>query len=138
MEKITSTLNSLISTASKPLKRAFRDLLNAYRKHFCGSKARPLEDGEYHVLCANFEGPGTNIKKYKNVEPFNDVDRCARQHDIDYSQGKIKEGDRRFLKCIEKYPYEEPYYSLAKYGIETKNAIAAIPLLSSLVPSGYR
>lgn len=42
--------------------RIFQKIANEYRKRNCNGKARPLKEGEYHPLCANFCG-----KKKKNA-----------------------------------------------------------------------
>lgn len=130
---------------------SYRTLANFYRKNFCNNKARPLEEGEYHPFCANFTGPGTRVDlpEVLNYEPYNNVDACAKEHDILYdrafketdsekSKKLIREADNIFLECIEKYRNEEPYYTLAKTGISGKVLLEDyLPSLSSLIFKKY-
>lgn len=122
----------------------YQFLENKYRKKYCNNKSRPLLKGEIHPLCANFEGPGTRIDlpEVRNYPPYNDVDAAARQHDIDYYEAslltnqlekehKIREADNKFLKRIEPFKNEEPYYSIGKLGIQGK--VAAENLLPKFV-----
>ncbi len=112
----------------------YKTLMNLYRNRYCDGKARPLESGEIHPLCANYEGPGTKINKYSDYPPFNDIDNIARTHDLEYAlagrksdrnekEKLIREADDKFLQDIEQYKNEEPYYSMGKKGIESKNAL---------------
>lgn len=108
--------------------------MNDFRQKNCSTKARKLEQGEKHVLCGNFIGPGTLIDKYSNIEPYNNIDGCAKIHDLAYNKSfKIKDKEERmkairkdddeFLKCIEKFKdlkEEKSYYDAGKYGITGK------------------
>lgn len=122
-----------------PLKKAYQVAGNAYRKRFCDGKARPLEYGEIHPLCANYEGPGTRIDLYPNYPPYNNVDNAARTHDLVYSKNQgnpemIRKADEDFIKAIEPYGNEQPYYSLGKLGIEGKmKAENILPYLTKLI-----
>lgn len=113
----------------------YQNIMNVYRRSFCQGKARPLLEGEIHPLCANFEGPGTRIDLdyVRNYKPYNKVDTCARTHDLDYYSTKnmtksekekaIREADNKFIKCVEPFRNEEPYYSIGLVGIAGKNLI---------------
>lgn len=117
--------------------KAYQLLMNKYRQNFCPKISKQLEDGEIHAFCANYEGPGTNINYNlkHNIKPINNVDNCAKQHDIKYNQAKslkdIKEADKIFLDCIKPYKSEHPYYEIGKLGIESKKIPDAIPLLNN-------
>ncbi len=102
---------------------------NLYRKTACDSKARPLLDGEKHYGCHNYSGPGTRIDlpEVRNFKPYNNIDACSRQHDIDYFNSnkdpkKIKEADEKVLQCYDKYPNENGY-KIAKLGIKSKTKL---------------
>lgn len=111
---------------------------NAYRRTFCNGKARDLYDGEIHPFCANFMGPGTriNLPEVRNYPPFNGADRVSKNHDLAYEQAFKLSGDERkeairkadeiFLKDIEQYKNEQPYYSIGKSGIKLKENIEDI------------
>jgi hypothetical protein len=122
-----------------PFKRGYQLLENQYRKKNCNGKSRPLEYGELHPLCANYEGPGTRIDLYPNYPPYNKVDNAARTHDLMYSNSKgnpekIREADEEFIKNIEGFSNEEPYYSLGKIGIEGKiKSEDILPYLTKLI-----
>ena len=134
-----------------PLKKGYQFLDNIYRKNSCDGKSRDLEYGEIHPLCANFEGPGTrlDLPEVRNYPPYNDVDACAKTHDLEYEQifiidnenereGKIRQADNKFLNCIEPYKNEEPYYSIGKLGIQGKmSAEELIPTLTKAISGNY-
>jgi hypothetical protein len=128
----------------------YKNIINKYRRKFCNGKSRDLFDKEYHPLCANFEGPNTRISDpfVRNYPPYNHVDACAKIHDIDYetagkytgkeAERRIRDADDRFLECISKYKNEEPYYTIGKLGIETKNKFEdVLPLLSKTLAPSY-
>lgn len=122
----------------------FQTSANIYRKYFCNGKARQLLPGEYHYGCHNFTGPGTRIDlpQVLNYAPYNDIDACSRQHDIDYSNAQgnphlIREADKKVLQCYDKYPNENGY-NVAKLGINAKmNIENALPLLVKSVAPNY-
>lgn len=114
-------------------KDIYRHSLNIYRSYNDPTKVRPLYNGEYHLLNANFEGPGTRIdlKKVREFPPYNNVDAQAKKHDLAYYKASflptyeerseaVREADKQFLKDIEPYKNEEPYYTAGKKGIEGK------------------
>ena len=80
----------------------------------------------------SYLGPGTNLEKYGNFKPYNNIDNCARTHDFDYErdfkienieerQKKIREDDNKFLNCIEKHKNEDFIgYNIGKTGINSK------------------
>ncbi len=113
----------------------FEKLANAYRGSFCNSSSRKLYPGEYHALCSNFCGPGTrmDLADVRNTKPYNGPDSVCKQHDIDYMEANnktggdrekaIRDADIKMLKDLEKYKNEEPYYSLARLAISSKNTL---------------
>ena len=133
--------------------KTFRFLSNQYRSRFCDGRARPLlgDPQEIHPLCANFIGPYTHIwdPYVRSYPPFNDVDAAARQHDIDYynamqlpteqqTYDARRVADDNFLAEVAKYPSEEPYYSIAKYGIGAKVAAENLaPEFIKYISPGY-
>ncbi len=112
-------------------KKAYQKLVNEYRKRYCNGKARQLEFGEIHPLCANYEGPGTRIDLHPKTPPFNNIDNCSRIHDLKYEDIKkekdlikkalmIQKADQEAIDCFNQYPNEEPYYTLGKLGLTGK------------------
>jgi argonaute-like protein implicated in RNA metabolism and viral defense len=107
----------------------YQRLANVYRANYCDGKARPLEGNELHPLCMNYLGPYTEIDKYPDYPPYNDVDNCARSHDFAYKeafdkpkeerQKLVREADEVFLNCIEKYK-DQQAYNIGKAGIQGK------------------
>ncbi len=121
----------------------FRSAANLYRKIFCNGKARPLLRGEIHPGCQNFSGPGTRIdlQEVLNYPPYNDIDKCSKQHDIEYGvafnekdrkkrEQMIRESDDKVLECYDKYKNQESY-TASKTGIKSK--ITAEKLLPSFL-----
>lgn len=125
---------SVISAIQKHIKPnflvAYQKVANHLRKSIKG--ARPLEVGELHPWGYNYMGPGTNIKKYRNVRPINALDNVARTHDIEYEEAKnapnteslIHDADIKMVNSItpemEKLPYGKvaKKLMLAKYASE--------------------
>lgn len=112
-------------------KTIYKKVANLYRRNFCNGKARPLEQGELHPLCANYEGPGTRIDLHPNTPPFNNIDNCARTHDFEYRELKkekdigkrnllVQKADAKAIECFNQFKNEEPYYSLGKAGLTGK------------------
>lgn len=120
----------------------YQKVANVYRKLACKGKARPLLDGEYHYGCHNYTGPGTRIDMYPNYPPYNNIDACSRQHDLDYSNAQgnpqlIRQADEKVIQCYNKYPNENGY-NIAKLGINSKMALEnALPLLVKSVAPSY-
>lgn len=123
-------------------KSIFQKVANKYRANFCDGKARPLHKGEYHLPCHNFTGPGTRVdlEAVRNYPPYNEIDACARQHDLDYMKAvelpdderkkAITEADKEILKCIENYK-DVSGYTAAKMGINSKMKLAEVlPIIS--------
>lgn len=127
----------------------YQNLANAYRSKFCNGKSRPLLPGEKHPFCANFLGPGTQIRnpEVRNYPPFSCSDRIARTHDLEYlaawdlpkeiKSKKIREADEKFLKNIEFCKGDYPYYEIGKYGIGAKVGLENNTNLN-LLPEEYR
>ncbi len=120
------------SLASKLYKLA----ANEYRKRNCNGKARPLLDGELHLLCSNFSGPGTRIDLpyVRNYEPYNEIDKCSRTHDFNYEDIKrlkdpaeraleVQKADQKAIDCYDKHKDEGIYQILAKAAIKGKLTI---------------
>ena len=121
----------------------YQKVANIYRKYACKGKARPLLDGEYHYGCHNYTGPGTRIDLYPNYPPYNNIDACSRQHDLDYSNAQnnpqlIRQADEKVIDCYNRYPNDNGY-NIAKLGINTKMKLEdAMPLLvKSIAPSYF-
>lgn len=124
--------------------KLFQKAANYYRKNFCQGKSRPLKDGEYHLGCHNFTGPGTRIDlpEVLNYKPYNNIDACSKQHDIDYTNANgdpnlIREADKKAIICYDKYKNESGY-TAARNGINNKMKIENImPQLVRSVAPGY-
>lgn len=127
------------------VQRAYRNLANAYinnvdPKH---KRSRELYNGEYHIPLHNFTGPGTrmDLKEVRDFKPYNDIDACSKQHDIDYINIKrayehgnlnkeqkssaIMDADRRAIECYNKYKNEYGY-TAAKLGIKGKLTVETL------------
>jgi hypothetical protein len=123
--------NQIIHGGKGILSKAFQKASNIYRRRFCQGKSRPLYEGEYHVPCHNYSGPGTVINaETLKWKPYNDIDACSRQHDLDYTEAQkepdkgkraklIRIADEKVLRCYENFPHEQGY-RLSKLGIGTK------------------
>lgn len=106
-----------------------KKVANTYRRINCNGKARDLYEGELHYGCHNFTGPGTrmDLPEVRNFAPYNNIDACSRQHDIEYGNAgtgsdrpkKIREADERAIKCYDQYPDENGYLP-ARLGISGK------------------
>lgn len=134
-----------------PVKKAFQLLSNQYRKRFCNGKARPLEVGEIHPLCANFMGPGTRIdlEKVKDYPAYNEADECAKEHDLLYLEAQnekdptkkaniIREADDKIIECLKKVIGNAPYKQIGMAGIESKMKLEdLIPQLISMIAPDY-
>lgn len=109
-------------------KRALAGVLNTGRWMFCNGRARQLQPGEYHYGCHNFTGPGTAIAQpsVAAFAPYNGIDTCSRQHDLDYAQAHgnataIHQADSRALTCYNQYKTHSGYLP-AFLGIGAKHA----------------
>lgn len=134
--------------------KAFRKFANKYRKKYCNGKSRPLYPGELHFKCHNFTGPGTEIwrKNVRDMAPFNAIDACSKQHDLDYMEAveqpddvrkeMIRQADKDVIECYNRYPKENGY-RVAKMGINSKMKleqvlpIVARSLFGKISASGY-
>lgn len=123
-------------------KKLFQTAANLYRKTFCQGKSRPLLPGEFHYACHNYTGPGTRIDlpEVRSYPPYNDIDACSRQHDIDYyeNQGNpvaIRKADEDVIKCYAKYPNENGY-NVGMLGINGKMVLENLfpDLIKSIAP----
>ena len=122
----------------------YQTAANIYRKFFCNGKARSLLDGEYHYGCHSFTGPGTRIdlSEVRNFKPYNNIDACSKQHDIDYLNAHgdpnlIRKADIDVVNCYNKYPNDNGY-NVAKLGINSKMKLEdALPLLSKAIAPNY-
>jgi hypothetical protein len=106
--------------------------LNIYRKRACSGKSRMLMDGEKHLGCHNYTGPGTRIdlKEVQDYKPYNEIDNCSRNHDLDYLEADgmtdpvqkahaIRIADEKAITCYDRYPNVSGY-AQAKAGIRSK------------------
>lgn len=129
----------------------FRKVANAYRSRNKEKlpdgrpRVRMLRDGEYHWLNGNYIGPGTHIwdPEVRNYPPYNDVDNCARNHDIAYEkavqlpdgqrQRAIIEADKEIVECVAKYPDQEGS-TAARLGINSKMKLGEVlPMVSNAI-----
>lgn len=143
-----ATINRVVNDNLKNIRGSslipFKTISNIYRNNFCNGKARKLLKGEYHLGCHNFTGPGTRIDlpEVRNYPPYNDIDACSRQHDIDYSNSNnnpnlIREADEKVINCYNKYPNESGY-SAAKLGINSKMKLEdVLPILVKSIAPKY-
>jgi hypothetical protein len=143
--EVRKIINKQAKTRTRGSGSLYQTTANFYRKNFCNGKSRSLKDGEYHLGCHNFTGPGTRIdlEEVRNYTPYNNIDGCSKQHDIDYLNANgnpslIRKADEEVIKCYNKYPNESGY-NAAKLGINTKMKLEnAMPLLmKSIVPSYF-
>ena len=123
--------------------KAYQTVANAYRKKNCPG-ARMLEDGEIHPLCANWMGPGTNIREALKYPSANAADECAKKHDLDYWRASkyytgaeradyIRRADEDIMKCMAK-TNDYPYKQLGMMGIGAKmSAEDMIPQLTKMI-----
>lgn len=109
-----------------------KDINNYYRNKYCGNKSKLLKDGEYHLLCGNYIGPGTDIfyNLENDYEPINSSDKCAQIHDYELGlisayitkedrPKLIRKSDERFIKCINE-TNDGLYSKVGKAGIKMK------------------
>ena len=132
-------------------KKFFRKVANAYRSRNKEKlpdgrpKVRPLLPGEYHYLHGNFIGPGTRVDlpEIRDYPAFNDVDNCARTHDLDYMhaielpegerQQAIIEADKKAIQCFAKYPDQEGS-KVGQMGLNSKMKLGnVLPIVSNAI-----
>lgn len=108
--------------------KAYRERRNKERREKCKG-ARDLVEGEILVGCQNFAGPGTNLDAFLDYPVYNDIDRCAKIHDIEYTLAGMEEdpdisarmyraADKAYNECTNAYSCEEDYLS-AREGIHS-------------------
>ncbi len=148
-----SLVRTAFETVENPVKKilggsiatwAFKNAANLYRRNFCDGRARPLLDGEFHLGCHNFTGPGTRIDlpEVANYTPYNSIDACSRAHDIAYGEyknnpEKIREADEEAIRCYNKYPNESGY-TASTLGINGKMALENVfPLILKSIAAPY-
>jgi hypothetical protein len=107
-------------------KGVYQDTMNSINKVFCPA-TKTLKDGEYHLPCSNYTGPGTDISN-TNIPPMNATDACSRIHDIEYSKAKTPyerwESDEKVKRCFSDAIKEDPILGrLGYYGISGKNMV---------------
>jgi hypothetical protein len=118
-------------------KFVFKNISNAQRyvsKEVIGDNRpiRYLKEGEIHLPNHNFTGPGTRIDDpdVRGFQPYNGVDACSKQHDIEFNdifkmplgperQKKIREADTKVLECYDNHP-NDAGYTMAKTGLNSK------------------
>lgn len=120
-------------------KKAYKKLVNKFidAKDPEHKRSRRLYEGELHIPLHNFTGPGTRIDlpEVRNFPPYNDIDACSKEHDLEYVRIKalkgitdtekaklIKDADRKAIECYDKHKNEYGY-SLAKAGISGKMGV---------------
>lgn len=142
-KKIDKRIKGKTVAAGSILSKIYQTSANIYRKNYCDGKARPLYDGEYHLGCHNFTGPGTQINRENvlNAKPYNDIDNCSRTHDIAYRDAKgipsnIRKADEEAIQCYDKFKNESGYIA-ARNGINGKIQIEKFmpSLIKSIAPN---
>jgi len=127
-------------------KSIFMKAANLYRRSFKDPKrVRQLLPGELHWKGHNFTGPGTRVdlKHIRDFPPFNNIDACSKQHDLDYVKAvelpdkeridAINKADREAITCYNKYPKEDGY-TAANLGINSKLTLAKVlPMVSKSI-----
>jgi hypothetical protein len=120
-------------------KKVYKTLVNKFidAKDPEHKRSRRLYEGELHVPLHNFTGPGTrmDLPEVRNFPPYNDIDACSKEHDLEYEKIKkmkgiskeekaklIKGADRKAIECYDKHK-DEYGYSLAKAGISGKMSV---------------
>ena len=112
----------------------YQDVMNGINR-LIGSKAEPLQDGEYHLPDQNYSGPGTILeeKLRKGVKPLNKTDKASMDHDIAYNVAmtQFKDNPMERAKAIrraDEYVVKQYDQSgellgkVSKIGIKTKMA----------------
>jgi hypothetical protein len=76
---------------------------------------RYLDEGEIHIPLMSYCGPGTNLDKYRNFQPYNSVDNACRTHDLEFEkafklplgskerQEAIRMADEKAVKELDKF-----------------------------------
>jgi len=127
-------------------KSIFMKAANLYRRSFKDPKrVRQLLPGELHWKAHAFTGPGTRVdlKHIRDFPPFNNIDACSKQHDLDYVKAvelpdkeridAINKADREAITCYNKYPKEDGY-TAANLGINSKLTLAKVlPMVSKSI-----
>ena len=132
-------------------KAIFQKLANSYRAKNKEKlpdgrpRVRMLYPGEYHYLHGNYIGPGTRVDlpEVRNYPPYNNVDNCARTHDLDYMraielpegerQKAIIKADKKAVKCFAKYPNEEGS-KVGRMGLNSKMKLGRVfPIVSNAI-----
>ena len=86
----------------------YQDSVNTINR-LIGSKARKLEDGEFHAIDASFMGPGTIIDKYPDKKyATSRADEASRIHDLEYTDimKKYVDDPKNRAKEIRKADYK--------------------------------
>jgi len=134
-EGLGDIINKIKEVASA---KSFKTVANLVRKTIKG--ARPLKDGEYHFLGANFLGPGTRIDlaAVRNTKPLNAPDAVAKQHDLDYFEASkledegerkdaIREADNKMIRALKEMGklegIDEVYRQAGLKGIQFKRKV---------------
>ena len=132
-KKAKATFSKLNEDMFNVSKKAYQKLMNTFNQSFRdGNRSRHLELGELHIPRHNFTGPGTrmDLEQVRNFKPFNDIDACSKQHDMDYETAKtipegperarfIQAADSAALDCYDENRGEHGYL-FAKAGIGVK------------------
>lgn len=129
----------------------YQDVINGINR-LIGSKAEPLQDGEYHLPDQNYSGPGTKLeeKLNKGVKPLNKTDQASMNHDIAYNVAmtQFKDNPMERAKAIrraDEYVVKQYDQSgellgkVSKIGIKTKMAFedALGPIAKSVEKEYY-
>ena len=116
-DKIAEAGQFLVENRSK----VFQNVSNAQRFFEKNWRKNPkdiryLTEGEYHIPLMSYCGPGTNLTKYGNYPPYNEVDNACRTHDFAFREAfklpigskerkeAIRVADEAAVKELDKYP----------------------------------
>lgn len=135
---------------------AFKNISNAQRfvsKNILRdpNPIRYLDRGELHLPNHAYSGPLTNLKKYRNFPPYNNIDACSREHDLDYEEAfeypegseerrkLIREADNEVMECYDRYKNEDGY-RIAKMGVNLKTKVEDVSpaLFNMIMGEAYR
>jgi hypothetical protein len=134
---------------------AFKNISNAQRfvsKNILRDPRpiRYLERGELHLPNHAFSGPQTNLNKYRDYPPYNNIDACSKEHDLDYEEAfslpegeerrkLIREADDEVMDCYDRFKNEDGY-RIAKLGINLKTKVEDVSpaLFNMIIGESYR
>lgn len=88
------------------------------------------------------------MEEVRNTKPYNNIDACSKQHDLDYLEASkekdpekkaklIRQADDKVINCYNKHSSENGY-TAAKLGIGSKISLEDwIPMLIKAIAPNY-